>query len=697
MITSLLKKIVVKLKANLPIPLGVILFFGFLLRLLIVGHPGFLGDIVWWKWWALVSSKDGLIATIYQTAYNYPPAYLYILKSVGVIYRFFAPPNIESVYWRVNDYFFLFLIKMPSVIADLVSAWGIWYLLKNFRLQISKSQINNNPGEFQEEAGAELKDGSEFMPSASSHKPFAISYLLSAIRHLPFAIRHKLSAILHKLFANLPTIAALLYILNPVVIFDSAWWGQTDSVGTALTLVSLIFLVEGKSLLAAGLSTATIFIKTQFIVFTPFVFLVILLKEGYKKTVKSLAVGFVAFIIINLPFLLIRRLDSAISLITSTVDYFPNISMNAFNLWWIAANGKGAVFSDKHFLVNDVTYKTAGLLFFVVAFAAAVFYLIKKIFLTKGIKTRVNDINHTESEQNITNTNKGYYTLLSPISFVFAFIPLAFFMLNTQMHERYIFPVFAFTLIWIFSANHLPKAVRFVLFAMCYLFLSISAFLNLHVVLVWNYPQNGLPFLSSFRDIPFTMVLAWIQTLVFLVVTAFVLKEIGKRATVAIGVAALAFVAVLIFAVPQKQKVHLSDVKPVFWAQEWGKPTKDRSVGTGMPRTGNNFLSSAYYFYKRGIGAHANSTLTYPIMSNFKTFETDMGVDTEAGNSASVEFVILADDETLFQSGIMKKWDSIKHAKVDVSGKKYLTLKVTNGGDSNYGDHADWLNPMLER
>jgi hypothetical protein len=408
-------------------------------------------------------------------------------------------------------------------------------------------------------------------------------------------------------------------------------------------------------------------------------------------------VGFVAFIIINLPFLLIRRLDSVISLVTSTVDYFPNISMNAFNFWWITANGKGAVFSDKHFLMSNLTYKTAGLLLFVIAFAISVLYLIKKIFLTKGINASVNNTNHKQSEQYITKDNGGLYRLLSPISFVFAFIPLAFFMLNTQMHERYIFPVFAFALIWTFSMSARHKLYVISQFAICYLLLSISAFLNLHVVLVWNYPQNGLPFLSDLRDIPFTMALAWIQTLVFLVFTLFVLKEIGKKASLAIGAAVLSFMAVLIFTAPPKQKIYLSDVKPVFWAQEWGKPTKDRSVGNGLPRTGNSFLSSSYFFYKKGIGTHANSTLIYPLTGDFKTFETDIGVDTEAGDAASVEFVILADNETLFKSGVMKKWDSIKHAKVDVSGKRYLTLKVTNGGDSNYADHADWLNPTLER
>ena len=43
----------------------------------------------------------------------------------------------------------------------------------------------------------------------------------------------------------------------------------------------------------------------------------------------------------------------------------------------------------------------------------------------------------------------------------------------------------------------------------------------------------------------------------------------------------------------------------------------------------------------------------------------------------------------------MGRFDLPRHASVDISGVKNLTLKTNDAGDENYDDHTDWLRPTL--
>ena len=72
-----------------------------------------------------------------------------------------------------------------------------------------------------------------------------------------------------------------------------------------------------------------------------------------------------------------------------------------------------------------------------------------------------------------------------------------------------------------------------------------------------------------------------------------------------------------------------------------------------------------------------------------------MGIDTEAGTKASAVFEIRGDDRLLYRSEPMGRFDLPKHADVDVTGVRRLSLITTDAGDGNYDDHTDWLNPVL--
>jgi hypothetical protein len=108
--------------------------------------------------------------------------------------------------------------------------------------------------------------------------------------------------------------------------------------------------------------------------------------------------------------------------------------------------------------------------------------------------------------------------------------------------------------------------------------------------------------------------------------------------------------------------------------------------------------------YPWGIGVHADSSLTFELNGRFKEFRSDIGVATRMGDRGSVVFRVLGDGKELYKSPLIR--GTAQHAatgqpddqaaarpteiKVPVTGVKLLTLEVTNGGDLDLGDVANW-------
>ncbi len=116
----------------------------------------------------------------------------------------------------------------------------------------------------------------------------------------------------------------------------------------------------------------------------------------------------------------------------------------------------------------------------------------------------------------------------------------------------------------------------------------------------------------------------------------------------------------------------------------WGSVRRNQSVGGGPLR-----LAGAEY--ERGVGTHAPSTLHLALDGRTTRFEALIGVDDEAAPPASVRFRVVADGQTLFDSGTMRPIERQKLA-LDVCGVRHLTLHVDDAGDGRNWDHADWAN-----
>ncbi len=102
-------------------------------------------------------------------------------------------------------------------------------------------------------------------------------------------------------------------------------------------------------------------------------------------------------------------------------------------------------------------------------------------------------------------------------------------------------------------------------------------------------------------------------------------------------------------------------------------------------------ISIAGKRYPWGIGVHADSALTFEVNGRFKEFRADVGISTRMGSRGSVVFSVLGDGKTLFTSKPVRGSAS-KPLSVSVKlvGVQKLTLKVTNAGDLDLGDVANW-------
>ena len=97
----------------------------------------------------------------------------------------------------------------------------------------------------------------------------------------------------------------------------------------------------------------------------------------------------------------------------------------------------------------------------------------------------------------------------------------------------------------------------------------------------------------------------------------------------------------------------------------------------------------------KGLGVHATSTVVYGLGGGVASFLADVGVDDECESDGSVVFQVFVDGVKRFDSGTMTGAGATKPVAVNVAGAKQLVLKVTDGGNGNACDHADWANARL--
>ncbi len=460
---------------------------------------------------------------------------------------------------------------------------------------------------------------------------------------------------------RLGRISALLvlsgYAFNPAMIFNSALWGQADSVLSLLLILSFWALCSRRSAAAFALLAAAILVKFQAVVLLP-VFLLGALSlqgpEGIRAAYRGSGWTSLALL---LPFFWAQRVETVIQRAFEAVGRYPFISMNAHNVWWLVGRESSPRTSDAMRIGNAfLTYHTIGFAMFALA---SLLVLCK---LWSGLRGP-----RAEKEAVIAEAA--------------ALQVLAFYLFPTEMHERYIVPALVFLAVlcvW--------KPLAWWLYGVA----SAAVFFSLASTLNANYPDHVGPLgqlfppgredallLSGFFIMLFGLLLLWGAHPRFLLLAP-------------LSAAGLAVLLGGVSKAGVKSPQRLCEWEPVEERQDWGERHRDRTVDA-------NRLSVDGFIFRHGIGTHARSRLTYHLNGAFSALDTAFGIDDEANKGQRIRFRILADGQVRYDSGDVTVLGFPYHATVDVRKTSFLTLEVLDGGDGINSDHADWLEPVLFR
>jgi len=134
--------------------------------------------------------------------------------------------------------------------------------------------------------------------------------------------------------------------------------------------------------------------------------------------------------------------------------------------------------------------------------------------------------------------------------------------------------------------------------------------------------------------------------------------------------------------------INLTDLDLSNMTSGWRNPIINQSI------TENTLMINGKE-YKTGIGTHATSTYLIDLQGKATDFQAWVGVDDASDTPGSIQFIVVGDEEVLWQSEVMKIGIPAQECKVDLKGINKLGLLVTDAGDGISHDHANWCEAKI--
>lgn len=206
-------------------------------------------------------------------------------------------------------------------------------------------------------------------------------------------------------------LAMLFVALNPALLFDTVFWGQSDSVLALVMLLSAVAMLDDDIELGWALAALALLIKPQAIMLIPVLGIWTLLKSGPSRWLQSALVAIAIVVIGVAPFQLSHPWSWLPDLYLSTAAYYHETSVNAFNLMALL----GGLRQNDSDLIFGISYFSLGLALLVALYAAIVATLWR-------------------------NPSRRNFWMMSFLAL------FGFFMLAPRMHERYLYPAVVFAI-----------------------------------------------------------------------------------------------------------------------------------------------------------------------------------------------------------------------------------------------------------
>ncbi|MHB0877197.1 MAG: hypothetical protein ACYC5O_14260 [Anaerolineae bacterium] len=232
-------------------------------------------------------------------------------------------------------------------------------------------------------------------------------------------------------------LVAAVYLFNPAVVFESAYYGQMGAVHTLFMLLAVIGVVEGWPAWGWAALTVGMLTKPQADVFAPLLLLLTWQRYGWKGLLRSALAVVATALVILAPFLYYGTLGEMWERVSRVTAYHPILSATAHNLWWLVSLGQGSAsdLATLPFLANlgfgFINFRLIGLGLFALAYLLV---LARAALTPRGQSSALPHVPLTEGE------GASSYA-------IGAYLFLAFFILPTQIHENHLIPMFPLLLL----------------------------------------------------------------------------------------------------------------------------------------------------------------------------------------------------------------------------------------------------------
>ena len=413
--------------------------FGLIIRLLMIFY-----DYSWDVNNHMVWAKDFLMRgpqNFYETQSsnafasltpNYPPLAIFIFVVMRLI-----NPLIHSVYWWLN-------LNIP-----LIPSGFIFFLEKLVFL------------------AALMK-----IPAILADLGIAFLVLLFAKKTIPKDKKNQI-------------IAVSLILFNPAFIYNSALWGQIDSIPIFFVMLSAYYLLYTKrDIVSTIMFTLALLVKPTALIFLPVYTIIFIKKFGIKKSIINLFIANIIFCLFFLPFTLSPYMTYLNKILSA--QSLPYVTNGALNFWVLIAGFRG-IKDIAPFLLN-IPYRYFG---YLIVGSINIFIILRLI----KSKRRTED----------------FFMALFIASF-------AAFLFLTKMHERYSLLPLVFLLVYSFKKTKFPG---------WFIILSIISFINHYRN--WAVPHIE-PVTKIIEGVPFAYIISTINVLIFFYLFwSFFLSIFSKR------------------------------------------------------------------------------------------------------------------------------------------------------------------------
>ena len=313
-----------------------------LLRVFLATLSGYIPDVGSFKNWAIGSALYGLPAAYDKTDADYPPLILYFLCPIGKLYIWSQPELRTAEFKRAEWGEYLFYTKDGRIYrSDL-----------GLRAELPEVELPAYP-----------------LPGSG-----LLTFFVKAL-YIPFDLL--VGLLLYWLVSagslwgesragpGWGRLAALLYLWNPVVLWGSGYWGESDSILGALVVASLAMLAFNRITYSGMLLAAAGLMKPVAAPLVPVLAGVMWIRHRFHGLMHGVLGGAAVAVLLFLPFVVTGYAFVTFQRVPSDVEIMPFTSCNAHNFWWLI----GYYWQDANApVVGPLTPKIIGLVLFGTAF-----------------------------------------------------------------------------------------------------------------------------------------------------------------------------------------------------------------------------------------------------------------------------------------------------------------------------------------